>query len=761
VKTQRVHVTGVVQGVGFRPYVWTLARRHELAGWVRNSSSGVDIVVEGADAGVERFLAELGAAGPPQARIDGVEAVPAERRGYAGFEILASAHEPDLSLPVSADLATCAECLREMRAPDDRRHRYPFINCTSCGPRYTIVRDIPYDRPRTTMAAFAMCPDCRREYDDPGDRRFHAQPVACPACGPQVWLEVDGRRANDRDDAVQESRRLLARGGVVAIKGLGGFHLACDATSAAAVTRLRERKHRDEKPLAVMAADPTTIERHAVVSDAARRLLESVARPIVLLPARAGSTIAGAVAPGRREHGFMLPYTPLHHLLLEPGAGFPEVLVMTSANIADEPIVYRDDDARSRLAAIADAMLLHDRPIHVRADDSVVAERGGRPIPLRRARGYAPLPVRLPVAGPRVLAFGGDLKNTFCLTRGGHALPGHHIGDLEHHENLCALDEAIAHYERLFRVEPEIVAHDLHPDYRATRAALERAGRDGIPAIAVQHHHAHVASCMAEHGLPRDARVLGVAFDGTGYGPDGTIWGGEFLRAGYGDFERACHLDPVPLPGGDAAVRRPYRIALSWLRHAGVAWTPDLAPVREADDDELALLASQLRAGVNAPLSAGAGRMFDAVASLLGIRHRTTYEAQAACELEAAAAGGASGAYPFTIAGDVVDPAPAIRALVEDVRRGVDVPVAAARFHRGTAIMVRDVCRRLREVHGPERVVLSGGVWQNRVLLDLVTAGLADDGFEVLVHEQVPANDGGLALGQAVVAMAATGGRAA
>ncbi|MCP3903105.1 MAG: carbamoyltransferase HypF [Planctomycetes bacterium] len=757
---QRVHVTGVVQGVGFRPYVWTLARRHALSGWVRNSSSGVDIALEGADDDLGRFLTELEAGGPPQARIDTIDAAPAPSAGYTGFEILESKHEPDVALPVAADLATCGDCLAEMRSPADRRHRYPFINCTNCGPRYTIVRDIPYDRARTTMAGFEMCPDCRREYDDPADRRFHAQPVACPACGPQVWLEVDGRRESEGDDAVRATRARLAAGEVVAIKGLGGFHLACDATSPAAVARLRERKHREEKPLALMAADLDAVARHAVVSDAAADMLGSVARPVVLLPARAPSSIAPEVAPGRREHGFMLPYTPLHHLLLEPEAGFPEVLVMTSANLTDEPIVHRNDAARARLASIADAMLLHDRPIHVRADDSVVAEWRGRPYPFRRARGYAPLPVRLPFAGPRVLAFGGDLKNTFCLTRDRHALLGHHIGDLEHHENTCALEEAIEHYERLFRISPEVVAHDLHPDYHSTRRALERGGRDGLRTVAVQHHHAHVASCMAEHGLDRDERVLGVSFDGTGYGPDGTIWGGEFLVAGYRDFERVCHLEAVGLPGGDAATRRPYRIALSWLRHAGVAWTPDLAPVREADDDELALLESQLRSGVNVPRSSGAGRLFDAVSSLLGICHRASYEAQAASELEAAAAPAETGSYPFTVIGDVVDPAPAIGAIVEDLRRGVAAPIASARFHRGLAMMTRDVCRRLRDAHGLARVALTGGVWQNRLLLGLAVELLVDEGFEVLLHEHVPANDGGLALGQAVVAIAETSERA-
>ncbi|NNF43403.1 MAG: carbamoyltransferase HypF [Phycisphaerales bacterium] len=758
-RAQRVRVTGVVQGVGFRPYVWVLARRYALSGWVRNNASGVDIAIEGADEDVDRFLNALRGGGPPRAQVHSVDAEPTASPGCAGFEIRASRNEPDAALPVSADLATCDACLAEMRDPDDRRYRYPFLNCTDCGPRYTIVRDIPYDRSRTTMGAFSMCDACRREYEDPADRRFHAQPVACPACGPHAWLEVGDARGPERGDAIAETRARLARGEIVAVKGLGGFHLACDATNATAVARLRERKHREEKPLALMSRDRVTVERFAAVSECAAGLLESVARPVVLLPARAGSAIAEAVAPGRREHGFMLAYTPLHHLLLEPAPDAPDVLVMTSANLTDEPIVYRNADARARLGTVADAILLHDRSIHVRADDSVVAEYRGRPYPFRRARGYAPLPVRLPFDGPHVLAFGGDLKNTFCVTRGDQALLGHHIGDLEHYENTRALDEAIDHYERLFRVTPAVIAHDLHPDYQATRRALERATRDACPAIAVQHHHAHVAAVMAEHGLPRGSRVIGVAFDGTGYGMDGTIWGGEFLVAGYAGFERAAHLDPVPLPGGDAAVTRPYRTALGCLWHAGIEWTPDLAPVRAASDDERALLASQLRANVNVPRSSGAGRLFDAVSALLGVCQRSSYEAQAASELEAIATREETGGYAFAIRDGVVDPVPALRAVVEDIRRGVPTPNAAARWHRGTAMMVRTVCGRLRETHQLGRVALTGGVWQNRLLLGLAADGLVEDGFEVLVHEHVPANDGGLALGQAVVAIEAMRGR--
>jgi hydrogenase maturation protein HypF len=656
-------------------------------------------------------------------------------------------------MPVSPDIATCEACLAEMWDPKDRRHRYPFINCTHCGPRFTISRDIPYDRDTTTMAGFLMCSACRAEYEDPADRRFHAQPIACPDCGPQVWLEEEGHRVADRREAVTRARRLLTEGGIVAVKGLGGFHLACDATSREAVGRLRERKRRDAKPFGLMAASVEVIGRHAEVIDASRRLLESPERPIVLLPWRKGTSIVEGVAPGRDRLGFMLPYTPLHHLLLEPDPSFPEVLVMTSANLSDEPIVYRDEEAHPRLDGIADALLLHDRPIHIRTDDSVVAEFRHRPSFLRRSRGYAPLPIRLPCSAPPGLAVGGELKSVFCLTRGDQAYVSHHIGDLEYLEAYDAFEHAVEHYQRLFRVRPEWIAHDLHPDYRATRYAIERAQREGIPAIAVQHHHAHIASCMADNGLPIDARVIGVALDGTGYGTDATIWGGEFLICTYTSFERALHLEPCPLPGGDAAVQHPYRIALAWLRHAGVEWTEDLPPARAAQADERTLLESQLRAGVNTPLTSSLGRLFDAMASLAGVCQRARYEAHAPCLLEAAGRGArGGGAYRFDLGEGVIDWRPVICGAAEDVRAGVDSSIVSSRFHKGLARMVLDSCRRLRDAISLDTVVLSGGSWQNATLLNEAFVLLEADGFRPLAHHQAPANDGGLSLGQAAIA---------
>jgi len=756
----RIHVSGVVQAVGFRPWVWSEATRLGLAGQVRNSSSGVEIAVEGAAAAVAAFLAALRAGGPPLARIDRLEIAEAVVSGFTGFAILASRSEPGASLPVAPDLALCADCLRELRDPADRRYRYPFINCTQCGPRFTIVRDIPYDRPLTTMARFPLCADCAREYADPADRRFHAQPVACPACGPRLWLEEGGAPAAAGDDALRRARALLREGAVVAVKGIGGWHLACDALSTSAVARLRGRKRRVEKPLALMAADPETIARHAEVSPTARALLESPAHPVVLLPRRDDAAIAPDAAPRRDRLGFMLAYAPLHHLLLDPG----DVLVMTSGNLSEEPIAHADDDARRRLGPLADALLGHDRPIHVRCDDSVVAEWRDGPYPLRRARGYAPLPVPLPFAVPPLLAAGAELKNTFCLGRAARAYPSHHIGDLADWETLRAYEAATEHYERLFRVAPEAFAHDLHPDYQATRYAVARAAAAGRPAVAVQHHHAHIAACLADNGLDGGEPVIGVAFDGTGLGNDGAIWGGEFLVADYAGYRRAARLAYVPLPGGDAATRHPWRIALSWLRRAGLPWDPELPPVAAATVEELAALDAQLRAGLNAPPTSSMGRLFDAVASLAGICHHATYEAQPACELEAAARSAVTATkgeapYAFTQEGDLVDPAPVIRAMAGDVAAGQPAPVMAARFHAAVADMVRDVCLRLRRETGLQRVALSGGVWQNLLLLELAVTRLEAAGFAVLTHRVVPANDGGLALGQLVIAAWALGGR--
>jgi hydrogenase maturation protein HypF len=800
----RVHITGVVQGVGFRPFVYGLAQRFDLTGWVRNASSGVDIEIDGPAGALDAFTRALADELPPLAHIDRLETAERPANGFTRFDILESQPEAGAFQPISPDIAVCDDCLRELFDPADRRYRYPFINCTNCGPRFTIIGDIPYDRPLTTMAAFPLCEQCSSEYGDPLDRRFHAQPVACPECGPRLWLEYVGRergkheglppqpwrqgveRGKHGDLPLREARRLLARGHIVAVKGLGGFHLACDATDAAAVAELRRRKLRVDKPFAVMMPDMTAVRRHCIVSADEEELLTSRARPIVILARRPDSTIVREVAPGQDCVGVMLPYTPLHYLLLERAGGFPEALVMTSGNLSEEPIAYTNDEARQRLARLADVLLLHDRDIYTRCDDSVMrvvvtsATAGNRShtMPLRRSRGYAPFPVRLPWPSRPLLATGGELKNTFCLVRDDYAFLSSHIGDMENYETLRSFEDGVAHMERLFRVRPEVIACDLHPDYMASRYARERAEREGLPLVEAQHHHAHIAAGMAEHGLRGETPVIGVAFDGTGYGDDGAIWGGEFLIADYAGYERMAHLRYVPLPGGDRAVREPWRVALAHLRAAGMPWGDDLAPVicaRAIGEERLSALCGQLEHNLNAPATSSMGRLFDAAAALAGVRQTVNYEAQAAIEFEALADPTETGYYRFDrlkesritlengqgnqtrtvlldYAKEIIDPSSAWVALLDDVRVGVAVGRIAARFHNGVARMVSDVCRRLRDERGLNEVVLSGGVWQNVTLLRQTLALLVGDGFKVYTHSLVPPNDGGLALGQAVVA---------
>jgi hydrogenase maturation protein HypF len=749
----RFVVAGVVQGVGFRPFVYSLAGRFELAGSVCNTSGGVTIEAEGLPDALEAFAIALEREAPPLAKIDWISHEAIEPTGEPGFTILESRPEPGAFQPISPDLCTCSDCLREMADPSDRRYRYPFINCTNCGPRFTIISEIPYDRPNTTMAAFEMCPDCRYEYDDPRDRRFHAQPVACPTCGPRVWLEGAGLDAS-RDEAIAVARRLLREGQIIAVKGLGGFHLACDATNDKAVRLLRERKGRVDKPFALMMADIAQVERHCRVSSAERAVLESRERPIVLLVARGGAepAISRWVAPHQGTLGVMLPYTPLHALLLEPEGSSPfPPLVMTSGNFAEEPIATNNWEASRRFAWMADALLLHDRDIHIRTDDSVVRIFRGAELPIRRSRGYAPYPVHLPFDVPPILAVGAELKNTFCVARGPYAFLSHHIGDLENYETLRSFEDGIAHFEGIFRARPEALACDLHPDYLSTHYARDRAGREGIPAFGVQHHHAHIAACMAEHTLGQGDRVIGVAFDGTGLGADDAIWGGEFLVAGYAGYERPYHLDYVPLPGGEAAIRKPARIAMAHLLAAGIA-PVDLPPARALTPAERAVVEHQARTGLNSPRTSSMGRLFDAVASIAGVRHEVNYEGQAAIELEAIVDPEEGGAYGFEIGESVVLAAPVIRRAAEDVLAGVSASRIAARFHNAIGDMIIEVCDRIREACGLELVALSGGVFQNVTLLGRAVTRLEGAGFRVLTHRRVPPNDGGVSLGQAVVA---------
>jgi hydrogenase maturation protein HypF len=729
----RARVEGTVQGVGFRPYVYRLASELRCSGHVLNDARGVVVEVEADAAQVESFLARLPAEAPPLARIERVAVEPAPVTGESGFAIVASPAAGQPSAAVSADTATCAECLEELFDPDDRRYRYPFVNCTNCGPRFTIVRGVPYDRPLTTMAGFAMCPACAAEYEDPGNRRFHAQPNACPACGPRARLV-----GSDAEDAVAAAAEALRGGAIIAVKGLGGYHLACRADDERAVAALRARKHREDKPFALMA--PTLTAARALVELGATEeaLLVSRERPIVLARRRPEAAVAAAVAPRAPELGVMLPYSPLHHLLLAD-VGVP--LVLTSGNVSDEPIAYRDNDAKERLAGIADGVLVHDRPIQTRTDDSVVRAVGGRPLMLRRSRGYVPGSLRLPVAAPRhVLACGAELKSAFCLAKGERAWVGHHIGDLQNFETLRAFTEGIAHFESLFAVAPEVVAHDLHPEYLSTKVALER---DGAELIGVQHHHAHLVACLAEHGETGPA--AGAVYDGTGYGSDGTVWGGELLTGDLHGFERVGSLHPVRMPGGEAAIRQPWRMACAWLLAAGATTPTALADAVDSDRrDQVTELA---RTGLASPVTSSVGRLFDAVASLCGVRQEVNYEGQAAIELEAVCDPAEDGAYPM---GGELDARPTIAAIVDDLLRGTPVPAVAARFHNALADATADALVRL----GADPVVLSGGVFANRRLLSRTRALLERAGLRVLVPERLPPGDGGISYGQAAVAAA-------
>ncbi|MFE3454722.1 carbamoyltransferase HypF [Nonomuraea sp. NPDC059194] len=744
-----VLVEGIVQGVGFRPFVYGLATGLGLDGLVGNDERGVFIEVEGADDGVEEFLATLRTSPPPLARVERISAGRIPTTGEAGFVIADSATGGRRSAFVSPDVATCADCLREMGDPADRRSGYAFTNCTNCGPRFTIVRGVPYDRPNTTMAAFAMCADCAREYHDPADRRFHAQPVCCPACGPRLRL-LDRNGEEIAGDPLEGATRLLGDGGIVAVKGLGGYHLAALAASTPAVTELRERKHREERPFAVMVPDLAAARRLCEVDEAEEHLLTSRARPIVLLRRRPGAIVAPPVAPGNRWLGLMLPYTPLHHLLLRRLA---TPIVLTSGNVSDEPIVYVDEDAIPRLGGIADAFLTHDRPIHTRTDDSVLRLFRGQALPIRRSRGYVPHPLALAWPCPRtVLGCGAELKHTFCLARDGHAFVSHHIGDLENYETLRSFTEGVEHFRRLFDLTPEVVAHDLHPEYLSTKYAL---AQDGVTLVGVQHHHAHLASCLADNGV--EGPVIGVAFDGLGYGEDATLWGGEFMVADLSDFRRAGHLATAPMPGGVAAIKEPWRMAAAHLEAAYDGDVPaDLDVVRRNAARWEAVVALA-RSGVSAPLTSSMGRLFDAVAAIVGVRDAITYEGQAAIELEQRSDLEERGAYTCRLVGEdpfLVPAAELIRAVVEDLRAGTDPALIAARFHNAVARVVADGCARVREVTGLTTVAVSGGVFQNVLLLGRAVDLLEERGFRVLTHHRVPPNDGGISLGQAAVAAA-------
>jgi hydrogenase maturation protein HypF len=759
----RARVDGTVQGVGFRPFVYRLAGELALAGWVRNDERGVEVEIEGEEQAIEAFLARLATEAPPLARVERVRAERRPAQGAQSFLIVPSARGGAADAPVTPDAATCDDCLAELFDPADRRFRYPFVNCTNCGPRFTIVRGVPYDRPQTTMAGFLMCARCAAEYEDPADRRFHAQPNACPACGPRTRLLLGGVEAARGDavgepaDAVAAAARLLVEGAVLAVKGLGGYHLACRANDDAAVDALRARKRREDRPFALMVASTAAARALAFVAEQEAALLEGPARPIVLAPRRPQAPVARGVAPGARELGLMLPYTPLHHLLLADvqalGVG---ALVMTSGNVSDEPIAYEDEDALARLDPIADAFLLHDRPIHMRTDDSVLrAVRVGgrrRALALRRSRGHVPASIPLPLAAPRpLLACGAELKSTFCLARGERAWVSHHIGDLRNWETLRSFREGVAHFEELFALVPELLVHDLHPDYLSTAHAMEP---EGVELLGVQHHHAHLAAVLAEHG--ETGPVVAAVYDGAGYGSDGTVWGGEILVGDLAGFRRAGHLRPVALPGADRAVREPWRMACAWLAESSGDSPPEIPPALagRVDAERWAAVAAIARSGLAAPLTTSAGRLCDAVAALCGVRASVSYEGQAAIELEAIAAPGERGAYAIPYSDGQLDPRPAIAEVIAELDAGVPAAIISARFHNGLADATASACAAVARAAGLSVAALAGGVFQNRLLLERVAAGLDAAGLRVLTPELLPPNDGAISYGQAAIAAA-------
>jgi len=764
---REVLVRGVVQGVGFRPFVYRLAMEEGLAGRIGNDTDGVAIEVEGPEERVKAFLERLRAEAPPLARIDAVAVRAMEPTGQTNFSIAASEVRGQVSTGIPADAATCADCLRELFDPNDRRFRYPFLNCTNCGPRFTITRRIPYDRPQTSMARFTMCAACQVEYDDPANRRFHAQPNACPVCGPRVWLAgADGVEIRPDElvgarDAVAACIERLMAGEIMAIKGIGGFHLSVDATNEAAVLRLRERKRRYGKPLAVMVRDLEAARAVCTLAAEEEALLMTAARPIVLARRRAGCGIAEAVAPGIPWLGVFLPYAPLQHLLFADKR--VRALVMTSANLSEEPIAIDNDEARARLGAIADAFLMHDREILQRCDDSVMAVVDGAPQMIRRARGFVPLGISLPLDAPPLLAVGGHLKSVFALARGRFAYQSQHLGDLENVTGLEFFRESLDHLMRTFEIEPEMVAHDLHPGYLSTQWAKEWAAERKLPLNAVQHHHAHVAGCMAEHGI--EGPAIGLSLDGTGYGTDGRIWGGEVLIARLDGFERFAHLDYVPMPGGDAAVREPWRMALGHLSAAGIdVGSREVLELLGAAESDVRVLLRMMERGVNAPLTSSCGRLFDAVAAVVLSRREVDYEAQAAIELEGAAVDEPDDMPGYALElknGDwarreaaTIGAGPLWRELMEELHGGVSKARIAARFHAGVASGFTQAVVMARAATGLRHVALSGGCLHNRRLARLLRMKLEAEGFEVFQHVQVSPGDGGLSYGQAVVAAA-------
>ncbi|MCA1593375.1 MAG: carbamoyltransferase HypF [Acidobacteria bacterium] len=752
----QILVRGLVQGVGFRPYIFALASQRALRGQVLNNTRGVLIDVEGDDSAIEQFINEITSNPPPLSQIESIQRHDVlDAAHYQDFRIVESTADGERLTPISADIATCADCLKELFDPEDRRYRYPFINCTNCGPRFTIIEGIPYDRAQTTMRDFEMCAECRTEYENPLDRRFHAEPTACAQCGPRLSLRNASGRAVELATGTEITvhvRRLLASGQIVVIKGIGGFHLACDALNGETVERLRQRKYREDKPFALMAKSVEIVREYASVSEAEEALLNSERRPVVLLKKRVDARLPEAVAPGVGTLGFMLPYSPLHHLICE---NLDRPLVLTSGNVSDEPVCYEDEEAVRRLNKIADYFLFHDRRIHIRTDDSVARIAGGREMILRRSRGYAPAPVKTGFKFEReILACGAELKNTFCLTRGTHAFVSHHIGDLENLETLSSFKQGIEHYKRLFHLHPKVVAYDLHPEYLSTKYAL--ALGDDQTKIGVQHHHAHIASCMADNMI--EGEVIGVAMDGLGFGTDGRMWGGEFFVADFTAAERIAHLEYIPMPGGAKAIREPWRMAAVYLHRAlgDDFMNLEIPFVQNLDRRAWTTLRRMTETDTNSPETSSMGRLFDAVSSLLGLRNVVNYEGQAAIELEAIADTDCIRGYEFEIkeGGRIISAKSVVQRSVGDLLDGLPPQIVSAKFHFGVASLIATLARQVRAERGLNRVALSGGVFQNMLLLENACRMLKTDGFEVFTHSRVPTNDGGISLGQAAVANA-------
>ncbi|MCP4746917.1 MAG: carbamoyltransferase HypF [Desulfobacteraceae bacterium] len=756
ITARKIDVNGIVQGVGFRPFIYQLARHHHLAGKVANTAEGVSIHLEGPDERIEAFLSDLPKKKPPLAYIDSVHLMQEAVEGRRDFEITLSRSFGSRNTLISPDVSICEDCRREMFDFNDRRYGYPFINCTNCGPRYTIIEDIPYDRPKTSMHPFKMCARCLAEYNCPEDRRFHAQPNACQDCGPHVSLLDNKGRAVSADDPIAKTAQLIQQGKIVAIKGLGGFHLAVDALNDSAVQRLRQRKHREEKPLAVMSPDLDTIATYAHLAEAEKALLTSIQRPIVLLPKRLPEKLAFAVAPRNHYYGVMLAYTPLHYLLMNHGF---TAVVMTSGNLSQEPIAIDNQEACDRLKKIADYFLVHNRGIYLRSDDSIVRHAAGETRLIRRSRGYVPVPVFLRQDVPCILACGAELKNTICLTRGKQAFVSQHIGDLE---NLAAEDFfklTIRHLERILDIAPEAIACDMHPDYLSTQWAVSQ---NKLPVIHVQHHHAHVVSCMAEHKL--QGPVIGLSFDGTGFGPDHSIWGGEVLLADEAGYQRVACLEPCAMPGGAAAIKEPWRMGLAFLHMAfgRDIWNLELPILKLTDRAKAEIILDMIAKGINSPLTSSLGRLFDGVAAIIGLRRTVSYEGQAAMELEMISDGQAHGTYPVIWHEKTctqLDTGAFVKSLVEDIQNGLPGFITSRKFHDTVIEAFAGLCTKIRKKTQLNRVVLSGGCFQNALLLEGLINVLKTKCFEVYSHHQIPANDGGLSLGQAIVAASAVSGK--